>query len=307
MQSLMNASPPARKQLAFTHQDSTRFAIGDFSPVLSVFSYRELGQTVSPFLLLDHLGPGRLLPGDGRRGVSEHPHRGFETVTLVFAGELAHQDSSGGGGVIQAGDVQWMTAGGGIVHREYFSETFARAGGRFEMIQLWVNLPARDKLVPARYQSLRAADIPVVTLPDNAGSIRVIAGDYAGWTGPAQTHTRIRLLDVTLAAGATVILPAGANETAAIYLRDGSLALEPDAVLAETALAVLSHAGQDLQIRALERSRCLLLGGEPIHEPIFGQGPFVMNRFEEVLQAFEDFQKGGFRGTTAADAPSADG
>lgn len=281
------------KQLAFVHSDGTRFAVGDFSPVLSVFSYRELGQTVSPFLLLDHIGPGRLLPGTRRAGVGEHPHRGFETVTLVYAGELAHRDSSGGGGLVRPGDVQWMTAGGGIVHQEYFSDEFTRTGGRFEMIQLWVNLPARDKLRPARYQSLRAEDMPVRILPDDAGSLRVIAGTLDDLRGPALTHTPVRLLDVTLAAGQTLVLPAGDGETAAIYVRDGSLRLGDDQTeITDNQLAVLSHQGDGVRVSATARSRFLLLGGEPIHEPIFGQGPFVMNTFEEVVQAFEAFKAG---------------
>ncbi|MEK7740913.1 MAG: pirin family protein, partial [Pseudomonadota bacterium] len=164
------------KTLAFIHRNDTRFAIGDFYPVLSVFSHYELGNTVSPFLLLDHLGPGVLKPTNLRKGVSEHPHRGFETVTLIFAGELEHRDSSGGGGIVSAGDVQWMTAASGVEHKEVFSEAFSKTGGYFEMVQLWVNLPAKDKMNPPRYQSLRKANIPVIDLPNSAGTLRVIAG-----------------------------------------------------------------------------------------------------------------------------------
>lgn len=174
------------KTLAFIHRNDTRFAIGDFYPVLSVFSHYKLGNTVSPFLLLDHLGPGVLKPTNLRKGVSEHPHRGFETVTLIFAGELEHHDSSGGGGIVSAGDVQWMTAASGVEHKEVFSEAFSKTGGYFEMVQLWVNLPAKDKMNPPRYQSLRKANIPVIELPNSAGTVRVIAGNYQGQYGPAK-------------------------------------------------------------------------------------------------------------------------
>lgn len=159
------------KTLAFLHRNDSRFAVGDFYPVLSIFSHYELGNTVSPFLLLDHLGPGVLKPTQLRKGVSDHPHRGFETVTLMFQGELEHRDSSGGGGIIAEGDVQWMTAASGVMHQEIFSEAFSRQGGAFEMLQLWVNLPAKDKMNPPRYQRLRAAHIPKIMLADDAGYV----------------------------------------------------------------------------------------------------------------------------------------
>lgn len=283
------------KTLAFTHRDDTRFAVGAFSPVLSVFSYRELGQTVSPFLLLDHLGPGRLLPGRRPAGVNAHPHRGFETVTLVYRGEIAHQDSQGGGGLIGPGDVQWMTAGRGLVHEERFSEAFSRSGGPFELIQLWVNLPARHKLVPARYQHLRAADIPVCTLAGGAVTVRVIAGHFGGRQGPAQTHTRVGLLAVELPAGQSLTVPVPAGDTAAVYLLSGRLQLTAETTLEAQGLAVYERQPPDLPLQAVGDSRLLVLTGEPIDEPIFGQGPFVMNHFEEVLQAFEDVKQGRLR------------
>lgn len=282
------------KSLAFVHRNDTRFAVGDFSPVLSVFSYHELGTTVSPFLLLDHLGPGRLLPSDLRRGVNPHPHRGFETVTLAYAGELEHQDNSGGGGIIRAGDVQWMTAGAGIVHEERFSAAFSRQGGRFEFIQLWVNLPARAKLTPPAYQNLAAADIPVVSLADGAATVRVIAGRYGAATGPARTHTRIGILDVRLQAGQTLTLPADEGDTALLYLRGGLLRLADGETLSEEGMAVMSSRGSDVQVTAVEDSRFLLLTGEPLGEPVVGNGPFVMNSYEEIVQAFDEFRDGRF-------------
>lgn len=285
------------RTLAFIHRNDTRFAVGDFSPVLSVFSYHDLGNTVSPFLLLDHIGPGRLLPSARQGGVNDHPHRGFETVTLVFAGELEHRDSAGGGGVVGPGGVQWMTAAAGVVHRELFSAAFTRSGGPFEMIQLWVNLPAAHKMDPPRYQSLSDADIPQVALPGGAGSVRVIAGTFAGVTGPALTHTRMSVLDVHLGAGAEAVFPVAAGDTALLYLRSGRLRLPsdevPDGEVAdEQGLVVMSSLGGDVAVTAMADCRCLVLTGAPIHEPVNGHGPFVMNSYDEILQAYEDVKQG---------------
>lgn len=282
------------KSLAFVQRNDTRFAIGDFSPVLSVFSYHDLGSTVSPFLLLDHLGPGRLVPGRPRGGVNEHPHRGFETVTLVFAGELEHRDSGGGGGLIGAGDVQWMTAAHGVIHRELFSEAFAQQGGRFEMIQLWVNLPAAHKMDQPRYQNLTKASIPVVSLPNEAGQVRVIAGSFGEAEGPALTFTRMNVLDVELAAGQSAVFATEAGDTALVYLRSGRLDFGGDEAVEENAMAVLSSNEAGFAVKALEASRFVVLSGERIDEPINGHGPFVMNTYEEILEAYEDIKAGRF-------------
>ncbi len=283
------------KSLAFTHRNDTRFAIGDFSPVLSVFSYHELGNTVSPFLLLDHLGPGRLLPSERPGGVNTHPHRGFETVTLVYAGEIEHRDSSGGGGLIGAGDVQWMTAASGVMHRELFSPAFTQAGGPFEMVQLWVNLPAADKMNPPRYQNLTRASIPVVELPDASGSVRVIAGTVGKITGPALTHSRLQVLDVRLNAGHSARFATEDGDTALVYLLAGKLQFGPEEeALEEQALAVMSSLGAEVAVTATEKSRFLVLSGAPLHEPINGHGPFVMNTYEEILQAYDDIKTGKF-------------
>ncbi len=227
------------KTLAFIHRNDTRFAVGDFSPVLTVFSHHELGNTVSPFLLLDHLGPGRLLPTSQRKGVNEHPHRGFETVTLVYAGEIEHRDSTGGGGLIGAGDVQWMTAASGVIHRELFSEAFSRIGGPFELVQLWVNLPAKDKMSPARYQNLTKAQIPVVELPDGAGTVRVVAGAFWGIAGPALTHSRMNVFDVQIAAGQTVTFPAEDGDTALVFVRSGQIKFAEGDVVDDQGMAVM--------------------------------------------------------------------
>ncbi|WP_410210197.1 pirin family protein [Aquirhabdus sp.] len=280
------------KTLAFVHRNDTRSAVGDFSPVLSVFSHYELGNTISPFLLLDHLGPGYLKPSSRRQGVSDHPHRGFETVTIVFKGEIEHKDSKGGGGIIGAGDVQWMTAAHGIIHQELFSEAFTAQGGTFEMIQLWVNLPARDKLGPPRYQSLASADIPTVELPDGAGTVRVIAGQFNGVTGPAETHTRMNVLDVRMRAGTSALFNAQVGDTALVYLISGLLQYADAEPMEAAGLAVMSSHHTDFTVDTLEDSHFLVLTGEPMNEPIYGRGPFIMNTFEEILQAFEDSKNG---------------
>ena len=283
------------KTLAFIHRNDTRFSVGDFSPVLSVFSHYELGNTVSPFLLLDHLGPGKLKPTNIRKGVSEHPHRGFETVTLVFSGEIEHQDSTGGGGIIKAGDVQWMTAASGIMHKETFSESFSKQGGYFEMIQLWVNLPAKDKMNPPRYQSLEKANIPTVHFPNNKGILRVIAGEFEQQQGPAKTHSPMKVFDVTIEAGETITLPAGAGETTLIYLRSGRLQFSPeDELLEEQGMAVMSSQEENVEITAIQKSQLLFLSALPFNEPVNGHGPFVMNTYEEILEAYEDIKTGNF-------------
>ncbi len=280
------------KTLAFIHRNDARAAIADFSPVLSVLSWYDLGATTSPFLLLDHIGPGRLMPHSHARGVHDHPHRGFETVTIVYDGEIEHRDSAGGGGRVGPGDVQWMTAARGVVHREFFSEAFRERGGRFEMLQLWVNLPARDKLGPPAYQNLTAAAIPVVALPAEDGQVRVIAGRYGGVMGPARTHTRINVLDVRLRAGGSLTLPTAEGDTALVYLLSGRVGFGEDGPMEDNGLAVMSQQGAGVTLNALEACRLLFLSGERIDEPINGHGPFVMNTYEEILQAYEDVKAG---------------
>ncbi|MEC7119536.1 MAG: pirin family protein [Pseudomonadota bacterium] len=284
------------KNLAFIQRNDTHFAVGDFSPVLSVFSYHDLGSTVSPFLLLDHIGPGQLLPSNKRQGVNKHPHRGFETVTLVYAGALEHQDSSGAGGIIQAGDVQWMTAGSGVIHEELFSEAFTQQGGRFEMIQLWVNLPASAKMTMPRYQHLSHQTMPQVELADHTGRVRVVAGEFAGVGGAADTHTRINVLDVHLTTGQSINIHTEAGDTALIYVRKGKLQVgdTDDAFVDAQAMAVMSNHGTTLAVTAHADSWFLVLTGQPLSEPINGHGPFVMNTYDEILQAYADIKSGNF-------------
>ncbi|WP_151711501.1 pirin family protein [Acinetobacter junii] len=283
------------KSLAFIHRNDTRFAIGDFYPALSVFSYHELGNTTSPFLLLDHLGLGKLEPKSKKKGVNEHPHRGFETVTFVFAGELQHKDSTGGGGLIKRGDVQWMTAASGIQHIEQFSSEFRESGGPFEMVQLWVNLPAKDKMSAPRYQSLLNEDIPKVILDDQTSYIRIVAGELNQTTGIAKTFTAMNVFDIHLVKDQQITLPAAEGTTTLIYLRKGKVQFSSDEEsLEEQAMAVMSSLGTGVQINALENCDLLFLSAQPLNEPINGQGPFVMNSYDEILQAYDDIKTGKF-------------
>ncbi|CNG36171.1 pirin family protein [Yersinia kristensenii] len=268
--------------------------VGDGFPVRSLFSYQSHGKQLSPFLLLDYAGPMDFTPTQQRRGVGQHPHRGFETVTIVYHGEVEHRDSTGKGGVIGPGDVQWMTAGGGILHEEFHSDSFAQRGGAFEMVQLWVNLPAKDKMTAPGYQAIRNETIPLVTLPDGAGSLRVIAGDYAGENGPAQTFSPLNVWDIRLNQGKSTefSLPDGWN-TALIVLR-GTVQVNGDAVARDAEMVLLGSAGSKVIVEANNDAVLLLLSGEPIEEPIIGYGPFVMNTQEQIAEAIADFNSGRF-------------
>lgn len=266
--------------------------VGNGFPVRSVFDYNGLGKELSPFLLLDYAAPHAFAPGKGKRGVGAHPHKGFETVTIAYQGELEHRDSSGGGGKIGPGDVQWMTAGKGIIHEEFHSEDFTRQGGTLQMVQLWVNLRARDKGAPARYQTLLKADIPSVALPEDAGSLRVIAGEFDGHTGSAQTFSPIQLWDVTLGAGKTVTLPVPDGHTTALLLLAGELLVNDEGLAQEGDLVIFKREGDHILVHARSEARLLVMDGEPLNEPVVGHGPFVMNTMEEIEAAFEEFERG---------------
>lgn len=272
-----------------------RHWVGDGFPVHGMFGYHGDGVTRrSPFLMLDYAAPTRFEPTTRRRGVGQHPHRGFETVTFVYAGEVEHRDSTGNGGVIGPGDVQWMTAGSGILHEEFHSSAYAASGGPFEMVQLWVNLPAKDKMTAPGYQGITAASIPVLSLDGDAGTVRVIAGDYNGTHGPATTFTPLNAWDVRLQAGTSVDLPQPEGWTTLLVVLAGSVLVNGHAVLRQTQVATLSSEGTGLQIEATSDAKLLLLSGEPIDEPVVGHGPFVMNSQQEIIQAISDFNNGKF-------------
>jgi Pirin-related protein len=280
------------KQLVNVFSSASTHWVGDGFHVRNLFPSNDLGEQISPFLLLDYAGPTYFSPTNGPRGVAEHPHRGFETVTIVYQGELEHRDSAGNRGTIGPGDVQWMTAASGVVHEERHEKEFAKRGGTLEMVQLWVNLPKAFKMSPPRYQTLLKEQIPVVDLPENTGQVRVIAGDFQGIRGPARTFTSINLYDLHLKAGhqAELTMPAGYN--AGILVLKGNVVMNTSQPVKEAELALFDRKGERISINAKEEVTLLVLNGAPIHEPVARSGPFVMNTDEELVQAVNDYKSG---------------
>ena len=268
--------------------------VGDGFPVRSLFSYGSHGAHLSPFLLLDYAGPAQFAPARRPRGVGQHPHRGFETVTIVYQGEVEHRDSTGAGGLIGPGDVQWMTAAGGILHEEFHSQAFTERGGALEMVQLWVNLPARDKLAAPGYQTLVDAQIPSVDLPDGAGRVRVIAGEFDGHRGPARTFTPMDVWDVRLNRDGVARFDTRPGHTLAVVVLHGTVLVNGTEVVREGQLVHFDREDSGVELEANADATLLLLGGEPIDEPIVGHGPFVMNTRAEITQAIDDFNSGRF-------------
>jgi redox-sensitive bicupin YhaK (pirin superfamily) len=248
---------------------------------------------MSPFLMLDYAGPAEFPPTTERKGVGSHPHRGFETVTIVYKGEVAHKDSTGQGGVIGPGDVQWMTAGSGILHEEFHAEGFAKNGGTLDMVQLWVNLPANLKMTKPAYQAILDQQIPNIELKHGAVFARIIAGDFDGHRGPAHTFTPMNVIDLKLRKGKATIATHEGWNTSLIVLK-GAVEAGDGVVAKDAQMLMFSSQGQDIQLNTLEDSIALLLSGEPIDEPIVGYGPFVMNTKEEITQAMQDFNSGSF-------------
>jgi redox-sensitive bicupin YhaK (pirin superfamily) len=253
-----------------------------------------MGADISPFLLLDYAGPAEFEPSDSPRGVERHPHRGFETVTIVYQGEVEHGDNAGHSGKIGPGDVQWMTAGRGILHVEKHGREFSRRGGTLEMIQLWVNLPAKHKMAEPRYQEILDRNIPVAALDNGAGEVRVIAGEYDGTRGAARTFTPVNVWDARLRGGKKIdfALPEGFN--ASILVLKGGVLVNGAEEIRERELAFFTQEGDAVTIESAEDSTLLILSGEPIDEPIAGQGPFVMNTPEEIRRAIDDYRTGKF-------------
>ncbi len=280
------------KKLRCIQRSVDRHWVGNGFPVRTLFSYPNLGPVLSPFLLLDYAGPMEFPPTNERLGVGEHPHRGFETVTIVYAGEVEHRDSSGGGGSIGPGDVQWMTAASGLVHEEFHGRGFARRGGMFEMVQLWVNLPAKDKMAPPRYQGILSSQIPVVSLPNGQGTVRVITGEFAGAKGPAKTYTPIHVWDLRLATDQRIDLAVPDAYTTALVVLKGAVRVNGSEAIEGAEVGLFDRAGETICIDSAKRATALLLSGEPIDEPIVGSGPFVMNTPEEIRQAMADYQSG---------------
>ena len=271
--------------------------VGDGFLVQPLFSHMDDDRGTNPFLMLDYAAPYEFSPNEARspRGVGQHPHKGFETVTIAYHGEVAHRDSSSGGGIIYEGDVQWMTAGSGIIHEEFHSENFSKKGGLFEMVQLWVNLPAKDKNTPPRYQHLAKASIPVVELPDEAGRLRLIAGEYKGVKGAADTFTEMNVWDIVLNAGKKAVLEIPEAHNLSMVVLRGNVTLNCKEQAGAGQLVGFEKSGGNVHIEAgSEEVKILLLSGVPIDEPVVGYGPFVMNTAEEIRQAISDFKSGKF-------------
>lgn len=260
---------------------------GEGVPIGRAFPNRSL-EDLDPFLLLDHMGPAELAPGEAK-GFPNHPHRGFETVTYLLSGDMEHRDSYGNHGRLGPGDVQWMTAGSGLIHSEMPGPEIVRNGGRLEGFQLWVNLPKRDKMMPPRYQELKAESIPVA----QAGGItvRVIAGEALGRKGLIQTHLPITYLHIKLQAGAEFAQSVAAQQNAFAYVIRGEAEFGSRAA-AEGSVVVFANDGDEIRVKALKDSEALLIAGQPIGEPVARYGPFVMNTRQEIVQAFDDFQQG---------------
>ena len=266
------------------------FRVHNFIPS----AFRMDMQRMTPFIMLDYNSQFHFAPSSTPKGVGVHPHRGFETVTIAYKGRVAHHDSSGGGGVIGEGDIQWMTAASGVLHKEYHEETFSKEGGIFQMVQLWVNLPAKDKMSTPKYQAIKNEEIPRYTLDNNGGEIEVIAGEYGGVKGAASTFTPVHMLNAKLTSGATVDFDFPANYNTFLLVIEGSITINGEKKVPTDHLALFENEGESFSIITDEDSIILVLSGEPINEPIAAHGPFVMNTQQELIEAFQDFNQGKF-------------
>lgn len=280
------------KKILEVYKSPAQHWVGDGFPVRSILSSQRLGPAISPFLLLDYGGPMEFPPTNEALGVEEHPHRGFETVTIVYQGELEHRDSAGNHGQLGPGDVQWMTAASGIVHEEKHGRAFAQRGGMFEMVQLWVNLPAKFKTASPGYQTLLSRDITVTHLAKGSGEMRIIAGNFQDTKGPARTFTPINLWDIRLRAEHVTELQVPNGYTTILVNLRGKILLNETEQIDAAEMALFDRNGEKIKIAAHEDTTLLLLSGEPIHEPVASYGPFVMNTEEEIRQALMDYHSG---------------
>lgn len=277
-------APPA------PHMVGDGFRVHNFFPG----GYNMGEQRMSPFFLMDYNSKIDFSPRESPRGVGVHPHRGFETVTIAFEGEVAHHDSAGNSGIIAKGDVQWMTAAAGILHKEYHSENFSKKGGPFQMVQLWVNLPAKDKMSAPKYQGITHEQMGKYELPENGGIVEIIAGEFKGVKGPAFTFTPIQMFIVKLKAGHSTAFSLPENFNTGILVIEGEVLVNESDTTPADHFILFRNEGENIHIQAREDSTLLVLSGEPINEPIAAYGPFLMNRHEELEQAFADFNQGKF-------------
>lgn len=268
--------------------------VGDGFPVSTLLFYQTQGLEISPFLMLDYAGPAEFEPSETQRGVGQHPHRGFETVTIVYQGEVEHRDNVGNMGEIGPGDVQWMTAARGILHEEMHSQDFSNMGGTLEMIQLWVNLPAKYKMSAPKYQTILQNDIPVIKLDNEGGEMRIIAGNYSNQNGAAKTFTPINLWDLRLNQGHKIDFDVPIGFSSMLLVLQGDVLVNNKALITDRGLVVFEIENDRISLESIIDSKILVLSGEPINEPIVGQGPFVMNAKDDITQAFVDYREGRF-------------
>jgi redox-sensitive bicupin YhaK (pirin superfamily) len=272
------------------HMVGDGFRVHNFFP-----SQPKIGENgMSPFFLMDYGSKWNVPPSDIPKGVGVHPHRGFETVTIAYHGRVAHNDSAGNSGVISEGDVQWMTAGGGVLHKEFHEKEFSKKGGIFQMVQLWVNLPAKYKMTPAKYQPIENKDMGRYLLTDEKGYVEVIAGEYNGIKGPASTFSPVNLFNAKLNKGATAEFSFNKNYNTGLLIIEGEVSINDSKPVSENYFVLMGHDVDDFVLEADKDSIVLILSGEPINEPITSYGPFVMNTETEIKQAYEDYYNGKF-------------
>ena len=266
------------------------FRVHNFIPS----AYRLDMHRMDPFIMLDYNSRFYFPPSDKPLGVGVHPHRGFETVTIAYKGRVAHHDSAGGGGIIGEGDVQWMTAASGVLHKEYHEENFSKEGGEFQMVQLWVNLPAKDKMSRPKYQAISNQEMGIVELKNNSGKVEIIAGEYRNVKGPASTFTTISMLNAKLTEQGEAEFNFPANSNTALLVVEGEIEVNGSATIPLDHFVLFENEGEQFTVKGLKKSTVLILSGQPINEPIAAHGPFVMNTRQELVEAFQDFQNGKF-------------
>lgn len=279
-----------QKPLIGTYSPGSIHMVGNGFHVRNLFPSNDLGEHLSPFLLLDYAGPSTYGPTQEPRGVGEHPHRGFETVTICYQGRIAHRDSAGHSGVIGPGDVQWMTAGSGVVHEEMHEKDFAAAGGTLQMVQLWVNLPKAHKMTSPKYQDITKDRIPVVEV--GGARVRVIAGEFQGQRGPAETFSPLNVWDVQVPAGERLEFELPAGQNAGWVVLDGATSVNGSESVSDAQMAWLDPEGRSVQVQAEADTRAVFLSGEPLGDPVVSHGPFVMTSQAEIVQAIRDYQSG---------------
>ena len=288
---VLNSEGKNIKKVKFSYTVDQKHWVGNGFHVYGLLRPTEdLNKYISPFIMMDYASPKEFSKTNERRGVGEHPHRGFETVTFSYQGEVEHRDSSGGGGIIKPGDVQWMTAGSGVVHDEFHSVNFSQEGGVFEMVQLWINLPKKNKMTKPKYQELKSKDIPRIYLGKGT-ELRVIAGNYQGSEGPSNTFTVINIYDIASKNSNNISLNFKNNTNTIILIMNGELQIDKK-IFKEKNILIFEQDGENINCKISKDFKGLILNSEPIDEPIVAHGPFVMNTKKEILEAIEDFHNG---------------